>query len=134
MMPGPFELIIILFLIIYPLTIYYFANKMNDKFQLKNPNSRRFIWGFFMGISSIVTSILVFIMDLLQVSSLGDGFGWDIQYIIVDIFFLGMGVLIGYLVINRNKIALVVLTVISINPIIWVINFFYLKNRWNEFD
>jgi len=87
-----------------------------------------------MGISSIVTSILVFIMDLLQVSSLGDGFGWDIQYIIVDIFFLGMGVLIGYLVINRNKIALVVLTVISINPIIWVINFFYLKNRWNEFD
>jgi hypothetical protein len=132
MMPGPFELIIILFLIIYPLTIYYFANKMNDKFQLKNPNSKRFIWGYFIGIGSITTSILMFSIDLLQIYNLGGEFDWNVQYIIVNIFIMVIGVTIGYLVINRNKIALVVLTVLSINPIIWVINFFYLKNRWDE--
>jgi hypothetical protein len=129
MMPGPFELIIILFLIIYPLTIYYFANKMNDKFQLKNPNSKRFIWGYFMGVSSISTPILWFIINSLLIDSLGGES--DIGF---NIFITAISITLGYWALKQDKIALVLITIFSINPIIWVINFFYLKNRWNELN
>jgi hypothetical protein len=36
------------------------------------------------------------------------------------------------LIIKRSKVALILFTVISINPVIWIINFIYIKNRWDE--
>ncbi|MFL9610450.1 hypothetical protein ACKF11_10240 [Methylobacillus sp. Pita2] len=52
---------------------------------------------------------------------------------------LGLGLTIAavntvlmVLVLRFNKYAFLIATVISINPILWIINGIYLKNRWNH--
>ena len=134
MMPGPFELIIIVGLIIYPLTIYYFAKRMDARFQLNNPDSKRFIWGYFTGITSISTPILFLIIDLLLMSDLGDELVVDVGLMTLSISLKVVVIFAGYWAIKKDKIALVMLTIISINPIIWVVNFFYLRKRWDELN
>lgn len=35
-------------------------------------------------------------------------------------------------ILKHNKYAFLIATVLSINPIVWIINGIYLKNRWNH--
>jgi hypothetical protein len=36
------------------------------------------------------------------------------------------------MVLNYNKYAFLIATILTFNPLLWVINGIYLKNRWNE--
>ncbi len=118
MMPGIFEIIIILIMVLLP---YLVAKKLNTKLQQKNPNYKSFVWGYFIGISNIIWGILL-ILVLMDTKSLD---------LIVSIFML-IPIILGYFTVKRNKTLFIALTVLSINPIIWIINWIYIKNRWDE--
>ena len=114
---------------------------MKDK-ELKNtcPNCKSFRWGYFIGCFSLTTAALnIFLLIF------GAGFflGWVafIAYLMlgwlnpVYYFIYLISVLIfSYLMIERHKVGWIVGSVLSFNPVIWIINFFYGKKRWSEFD
>lgn len=78
-----------------------------------------FGWWTFSGWASLVVGTLI---CLGQWKDLG-GFAFVLAAINV-----GLSVMI----IRFSKTAFVIATVLSINPIIWIINGIYLKNRWND--
>jgi hypothetical protein len=115
---------------------------MKDK-ELKNtcPNCKSFRWGYFIGCFFFITAaanifLLIFganfflgwvgfIGNLMNIGRLNPG-AYFIYLISVLIF--------SYLIIERHKAGWIVGSVLFFNPIIWVINFFYGKKRWSEFD
>lgn len=50
----------------------------------------------------------------------------------VYIYALTFNIIINILVLQFNKYAFLLSTVLSLNPLIWIINGLYLKNRWNH--
>ena len=115
---------------------------MKDK-ELKNTctNCKSFRWGYFIGCFFLITAALnIFLLIF------GAGFflGWvgfianlmDIGRLNPGIYFIYLiSVLIfSYLMIERHKVGWIVGSVLFFNPVIWIINFFYGKKRWSEFD
>jgi hypothetical protein len=40
--------------------------------------------------------------------------------------------ILGILILKYNKYAFLIATILSFNPLLWIINGIYLKNRWNH--
>ena len=60
-------------------------------------------------------------------------------YVAVDLFhemplfsivIIGINTILMVMVLNFNKYAFLVATILCLNPLLWIINGFYLKNRW----
>ena len=45
---------------------------------------------------------------------------------------VGINTILMVLILNYSKYAFLIATIISLNPILWIVNGFYLKNRWNH--
>lgn len=87
-----------------------------------------YTWGYFCGVQAIILAGLAilgaFISPEIDKSTALMGsilavVGWGVP---------------GYFVIHRRKWAWITLTILSMNFVLWGINYFYGKNRWNEFD
>jgi hypothetical protein len=48
------------------------------------------------------------------------------------IFILILNAVLMIMILKLNKYAFLIATVLSLNPIIWIINGIYLKNRWKH--
>lgn len=95
----------------------------------KNPKKLGFVWGFFTIYNVLIGNVLL-ILALLAYSIDEE----DLGYFIVCSIALAVALLISYYAIKRRKWALVVSTLLSLNPLWILINIFYLKNRWIEFS
>ena len=51
---------------------------------------------------------------------------------VLMLILLLLNTLLMILILKFNKYAFLIATVLSLNPIIWIINGIYLKNRWNH--
>jgi membrane protein YqaA with SNARE-associated domain len=51
---------------------------------------------------------------------------------VLMLILLSLNALLMILILKFNKYAFLIATVLSLNPIIWIINGIYLKNRWNH--
>jgi len=74
------------------------------------------IWGWLgliLGSISIFTSLSGVVAELL-------------------IFFLILNTILMIMILRFNKYAFLIATVLSLNPIVWIINGIYLKNRWKH--
>ena len=86
-----------------------------------------FAWAFFVGVSAFLFgSILggagfVAAMDSNDLSGAGIALAFGAAY-----------ALPGWFVIQRRRWAWVILTVLSLNPFSWIINYIYGRNRWSE--
>lgn len=54
------------------------------------------------------------------------------ETIALAIIFVAINSILLVWVLKFNKYAFLIVTIISLNPIIWIINGIYLKNRWNH--
>ena len=45
---------------------------------------------------------------------------------------IGINTVLMILILNYSKYAFLIATIISLNPILWIVNGFYLKNRWKH--
>ncbi|MDH4069982.1 MAG: hypothetical protein OEV30_06125 [Ignavibacteria bacterium] len=82
-----------------------------------------YTWGYFFGINGMVSAALI-ILALSIVPEISILFRFFASLVVVLVWGIP-----GYFVIQRKKWGWVILTLMSVNPIVWVINYAYGKNR-----
>ena len=120
-------LIVLIVLILVHMVIYYIALTMNNKHLLRHPEYKSYVWGYFTGVVTIVWGIILFIVYLSLLF-----LNVDIGPVNTTLFYLAFLIFytaLGYFVCSKEKWAFIILTILWINPIIWVTNYFYIKRR-----
>ncbi|MEP6809301.1 MAG: NAD(P)-dependent alcohol dehydrogenase [Chthoniobacterales bacterium] len=91
---------------------------LNRKFQRQHPAKRGYRWGYYFSIMSIIDGIgLGFFLE--------SGF---LGVVLCGIVYAALAWFFG----QRQRWAWIALTILSLNPVLWLINLFYLWRRWTE--
>jgi hypothetical protein len=102
--------------------------------RLNKPITKPYTWGYFCAITAMLGGAFMLI-SLLYFNSKSSYLDSKAQTIMV--LGVGYGVLNclgGYGWLTRNRLLAVVGIIVSLNPIWWIVNSIYLKNRWLEMD
>jgi NADPH:quinone reductase-like Zn-dependent oxidoreductase len=91
---------------------------LNRRFQRRNPGKRPYRWGYYFSILSFIAGI-------------GLGVALESGVSAAIICAVAYAVL-AWCSARRNRWAWVVLTIVSFNPLAWIINAVYFRNRWAE--
>jgi hypothetical protein len=91
---------------------------LNRRFQRRHPGRRPFRWGYYFGIQSCVAGI---VLGLMFESGVG-------PIIVCG----GIYAILAWLFARRHRWAWVALTILSFNPVAWILNAVYLRKRWAE--
>lgn len=97
--------------------------------ETKNPEKLGFKWGYFVIYNTLINNILLF--GFLIWAGMDEG---EIGLFLFGIAALAASFAVAYFSIQRHRWALVVSTLLSLNPLWMFINIFYLRNRWGEFQ
>jgi len=128
-MVGPFELLIYGIIIGLIILNYFIAKKLNTNHKTLYPDYQDYKWGYFMGVGSMVYGTLYSLFYFFIFISVSVG----LQDIVILLAIFLIPVILGYFVCKKSKQAMIWVTILSLNPIIWIINYFYIKNRRGEF-
>ncbi len=101
-------------------------------FHLQNKNrwDPPYTWGYYISVQSILLAIY-FLAVLIIVSLLGE---MGITPIFIPIFLILYSLILlvtGIATLKVRKWGIILLTIFSLNPIFWVANISYIKNRKN---
>lgn len=94
------------------------ALALNRRFQRRNPGKRPYRWGYYVAIMAVLGGVLLAVV-------LEAGAAFAITCIAV------YGVL-AWAFARRRRWAWIALTVLSFNPLAWIVNLVYLRKRWAE--
>ena len=131
----------VIFFEILAIPIFFLAKKLDSKYLKKQPDDRGYKWGYFLGIYTIVLNIMMSIFSIFFIQEfpgLLRNYGANLEVINIQptLQIAAFGIVasiifitIGFFVCNRDRGALIFLTIFTFNPIIWVINYFYIKRR-----
>jgi len=90
----------------------------------KTVSEDEFSWWKVFGILQIVGAVFVFLRGLIENQNYNESLGGIFLLIgIIQLFF-------AILILKYNKYAFLIATILSINPLLWIINGIYLANRW----
>jgi hypothetical protein len=114
---GP-DLIVLALIVIFIGVPIAIALALNRRFQQRNPGKRPFRWGYYFSIQSFIGGIAL---------------GFKLESGIIGVLVCGAiyGVLAWFFA-HRHHWAWITLTILSCNPVAWIINFIYLRKRWSE--
>jgi hypothetical protein len=112
------DLVVLLVTLIFIGVPIILACLWNRHFQKHHPEKRPFRWGYYFSIQSFIGGI-------------GLGVGLESGIIPAIICSVIYGVLAWFFA-QRQHWAWITLTILSFNPVAWIINFIYLRKRWNE--
>jgi len=105
------------------------AFSMNNALHKKHPDVKPYAWGYYIGLMGALSGTAVGILQFVAASrtygSRSDTF------VLLGIFFLVTAV-VHVFIVKRNKWAWIIGIILQLNPILWIINGIYLKNRWSE--
>jgi drug/metabolite transporter (DMT)-like permease len=111
-----FEFVAFLFsMLIVPIII---ALCLNRRFKRRNPEKRSYRWGYYFSIMSFIAFLG---LSYLLFESVTAVIGFALLYAVLGWFFA-----------QRSHWAWIALTILSFNPIAWIINAIYLWRRWAE--
>jgi hypothetical protein len=91
---------------------------LNRRFKDRNPDKRSYRWGYYF---SVMTFVAVLGLSYLLFESLAAVVAVAGVYAVLSWFFA-----------QRQRWAWIALTILSFNPIAWIINAIYLGRRWSE--
>lgn len=94
------------------------AFALNRRFKRRNPDKRGFRWGFYFSIMAFIAGLG---LGVFLECGPGGVIICGIIYAVLAWFFA-----------QRRRWAWVALTILSFNPIAWIINAIYLRKRWAE--
>ncbi len=117
---GPVLIVLALVTIVIGVTIVPIgvAFALNRRFQRRNPGKRPYRWGLYFSILSFLGGIgLGIILDSGGSALITCG----VIYAVLAWFFA-----------QRRHWAWIALTILSLNPVAWIINSIYLRKRWAE--
>ncbi len=115
---GPDLMVLALLVAVVIAVPVFVAVALNRRFQRHNPGKRPYRWGYFLSVQSLIGGIGLGI-------SLESGAG------AVIVCGLVYAVLAWFFALRRHW-AWIILTILSFNPVAWIINFIYLRKRWAE--
>ena len=112
-----------LYFLIFILVCIYPSIHLNKKHLLNKPSHRPFAWGYFLALVVISWGLLIGVLSIAVYPNSGPDWMrfWSIYL-----------VTLGVLMYRQNRWAWLVYVIFSVNPVEWVINGFYLKNRWKD--
>lgn len=102
-------------ILIGPIVIAFVLNR---RFQRSHPGAKGFRWGYYFSMMSIIAGL---ILGLFLEAGVTAVIICGILYAVLAWFFA-----------QRQRWAWIVLTILSLNPIAWIINAIYLWKRWAE--
>lgn len=107
------------------------SRQLNEEFQERCPLNRPFAWGYFNGIVGTLQAMLtgsIFFVDGMTgpMNDAGSLYSKAMLMLLIGVGY--------YYVLKRNRIAWIITTILTLNPVIWVINGIYIKHRWEEMD
>jgi NADPH:quinone reductase-like Zn-dependent oxidoreductase len=94
------------------------AFALNRRFKRRNPDKRGYRWGYYF-------SIISFIAGLVLGAFLECG---ATAVIVCGLIYA----VLAWFFAKRHRWAWVILTIVSLNPVVWIINSIYLRKRWAE--
>jgi hypothetical protein len=101
--------------LIVPIVI---ALVLNRRFRRDNPEKRSFRWGYYFSVMSFVAVVgLALLLDV------------GIIALILCVVIYGV---LAWFFTQRCHWAWIALTILSFNPVAWIINAIYLRKRWAE--
>ena len=108
---------------------YFIAKNLNTNHRKKFLNHQDYVWGYFQGVGAMIFGTLYGLFYLYLLISLSA----ELLTIVIVSSLSSITVILGYLVCKKSKQAIIWATVFSLNPVLWIINFFYIKNRRGDF-
>jgi NADPH:quinone reductase-like Zn-dependent oxidoreductase len=110
------ELIAIpVFVLIVPIVAAFVLNR---RFKQRNPGARGFRWGYYFSIMSFIAGLVL---------------GLFLECGAPGVIVCGLiSAVLAWFFAQRRRWAWVALTILSFNPIAWIINAIYLRKRWAE--
>ena len=97
---------------------FFLALPLNRRFQRRNPGKRPYRWGYFVSVASLVAGVAL-------------GVALEAGPAVLVACVLVYGVLAwGFA--RRRRWAWIALTIVTFNPITWIVNLVYLRKRWRE--
>lgn len=118
--PGPvlvaFKLIAIpLCVLILPIIVAFVLNR---RFKRQNPDKRGYRWGYYFSIMAVIAGL---------------GLGAFLECGFAGVIVCGLlYAILAWFFAQRSHWAWIALTILSFNPIAWIINAIYLRKRWSE--
>jgi FtsH-binding integral membrane protein len=100
-------------ILIVPIILAFVFNR---RFQQRNPEAKGFRWGYYFSIMSIIAGLVL-------------GAFLEAGATVVIICGVLYAVLAWFFA-QRQRWAWIILTILSLNPIAWIINAIYLWKRW----
>lgn len=94
------------------------ALALNRRFQRRNPGKRPYRWGYYVAIQALLGGIG---LGIILESGALVGIVCGVVYAVLGWFFA-----------LRHRWAWITLTLLSLNPVAWVVNLVYLRKRWAE--
>jgi len=116
-----------IFLIIIHVVIYFIAKNLNNKHLLNYPDYKSYTWGYFQGVGFIFYGVISFLGNFL-ILFLNNNTEAPIL-LIGSLSLSTIAVFLGYFVCQKEKWAFVIITILSLNPISWLINYLYITRR-----
>ena len=116
---GPVLIVLAFIAIIIgvPIVPLVLALALNRRFQRRNPGKRPYRWGYYFSSLSFIAGI-----------GLGILLESGIAVILCGVIYAAL----AWFFAQRHHWAWITLTILSFNPVAWIINFFYLRRRWAE--
>lgn len=106
------------------------SSTLNEEFVNKHPSSRPFMWGYFVSLTGMLNAVFNLWLLLWPLTLMDSP---NIHEVPHPELLLAIPVgFVYYLMFKRNRIAWIIGTIMTMNPIVWVINSIYLKHRWKE--
>ncbi len=129
MFNQPLLSIIYVFIIIAPAIIA--SQYLSKRFKNINSSNMSYKWGFYCGSQFIMISILFIILTIIDLTN--EAVASDSTSILIELAISLFFAFLGIFTIKRRIWAFVILTILTINPVTWIINGIYIRNRKNEF-
>ena len=92
--------------------------------------TKPYTWGIFTGLLNVVFGVAFLVGAILNL--LAPSTDHAMANVFVGLAIGIVEILAGYYTIQRRRVAFVIGTIISLNPVWWIANAIYGRNRWGE--
>jgi len=111
----------------------FVALALERKLKARNPATRPYRWGFYVGCSGVALTPFVLILALGVLVSVAKGQWPQCVLFLFLMSYFAIQAVCGWFIIQRCRWAWVVGTAATFNIVQWIICGIYAKNRWQEF-